>query len=97
MLILARLAAIAVLVWFFLSAKEKGQSVVNWVIVGLLGYWIAWFAVKLTFVAAFSAMFAKSATGTFLLLQVPTLAAIAAAYFVRRKLISDAENKNDET
>lgn len=96
MLFLAKVAAIAVLVWFYLSAKERSQPVINWAIIGLIGYWITWWAVKLTFVSAFSGMVAKSATGTFMLIQIPALCAIVAAYFIRKKLISDAENKNEE-
>ncbi|MGZ5027257.1 MAG: hypothetical protein ACXWE9_08015 [Methylobacter sp.] len=93
MLHLARFAAIAVLVWFYMTAKEKGESPINWAITGLIGYWIAWWAVKLTVVSAFSGMVAKSATGTFLLVQIPALCAIGAAVLIRKKLLADAENK----
>ena len=67
MLHLARFAAIAVLVWFYMTAKEKGQPPINWAITGLIGYWITWWAVKLTVVSALSGMVAKNPTGTFLL------------------------------
>jgi len=93
MLHLAKFAGIAVLVWFYLSAKEKGASPINWAITGLIGYWITWWAVKLTVVSALSGVVAKSATGTFLLLQIPALCAIAAAFLIRKKLLADvAEN-----
>jgi hypothetical protein len=94
MLHLARFAAIAVLVWFYMSAKEKGESPINWAIIGLIGYWIAWWAVKLTVVNAFSGMVAKSATGTFLLVQIPALCAIGAAFLIRKKLLADAAKKD---
>jgi len=65
MLHLARFAAIAVLVWFYMTAKEKGESPINWAITGLIGYWITWWMVKLTVVSALSGMVAKNPTGTF--------------------------------
>jgi hypothetical protein len=94
MLHLARFAAIAVLVWFYMSAKEKGEPPINWAIIGLIGYWIAWWAVKLTLVSALSGMVAKSATGTFLLVQIPALCAIGAAFLIRKKLLADADKKD---
>lgn len=94
MLHLARFAAIAVLVWFYMTAKEKGEPPINWAIIGLIGYWIAWWAVKLTVVNALSGMVAKSATGTFLLVQVPALCAIGAAFLIRKKLLADAAKKD---
>jgi hypothetical protein len=94
MLHLAKFAGIAVLIWFYLSAKEKGASPINWAITGVIGYWITWWAVKLTVVSAFSGVVAKSATGTFLLLQIPALCAIGAAFLIRKKLLADvAENE----
>ncbi|MFU8790313.1 MAG: hypothetical protein ACNA7G_14885 [Methylobacter sp.] len=94
MLHLARFAAIAVLVWFYISAKEKGESPINWAITGLIGYWITWWLVKLTAVAALSGMVAKSPTGAFLVYQVPALCAIGAAVLIRKKLLADADKKN---
>ncbi|HEY8158716.1 MAG: hypothetical protein ACXV74_12750 [Methylobacter sp.] len=89
MLHLAKFAGIAVLVWFYLSAKEKGASPINWAITGLIGYWITWWAVKLTVVSALLGVVAKNPTGTFLLLQIPALCAIGAAFLIRKKLLAD--------
>lgn len=94
MLHLARFAGIAVLVWFYLSAKEKGESPLNWAIIGLIGYWITWWVVKLTAVSALSGMVAKNPTGTFLLYQIPALCAIGAAFLIRKKLLADAADKD---
>lgn len=96
MLHLARFAAIAVLVWFYLSAKEKGESPINWAITGLIGYWITWWAVKLTVVSGLTSMVAKNPTGTFLLIQIPALCAIGAAILIRKKLIADADKKSKD-
>ncbi len=35
MLLLAKFAGIAVLVWFYLTAKEKGEPAIKWAIIGL--------------------------------------------------------------
>ncbi|MFZ2406457.1 MAG: hypothetical protein WAW41_15080 [Methylobacter sp.] len=94
MLHLARFAAIAVLVWFYMTAKEKGEPPINWAITGLIGYWITWWAVKLTVVSALSGMVAKNPTGTFLLVQIPALCAIGASFLIRKKLLSDAAEKD---
>ena len=93
MLHLARFAAIAVLVWFYMTAKEKGEPPINWAITGFIGYWIAWWAVKLTVVSALSALVAKNPTATFMLVQIPALCAIGAAFLIRKKLLADAEKK----
>jgi hypothetical protein len=94
MLHLARFAGIAVLVWFYMTAKEKGQPPLNWAITGLIGYWITWWMVKLMVVSPLSGMVAKSATGTFLLVQVPALCAIGASVLIRKKLLADAAEKD---
>jgi len=93
MLFLAKLAGIVVLVWFYLTAKDKGEQPFKWAIIGLIGYWIAWWAVKLTVVTALSGFVAKSAMMTFLLIQIPALCAIAVAFFIRKKLLADIAEK----
>ncbi|MDO9423683.1 MAG: hypothetical protein Q7T40_05785 [Methylobacter sp.] len=94
MLHLARFAAIAVLVWFYMTAKEKGESPINWAITGLIGYWITWWVVKLAVVPGLMGMVAKNPTGAFLVYQIPALCAIGAAFFIRKKLLAGAAEKN---
>jgi hypothetical protein len=93
MLFLAKFAGIAVLVWFYLTAKDKGEPPFKWAIIGLIGYWIAWWVVRLTVVTALSGLVAKSAMMTFIVIQIPALCAIAAAVFIRKKLLADAAEK----
>jgi hypothetical protein len=93
MLFLAKFAGIAVLVWFFLTAKDKGEPPFKWAIIGVIGYWIAWWVVKLTVVTALAGLVAKSAMMTFLVIQIPALAAIAAAFVIRKKLLADIAEK----
>ncbi len=97
MLYLAKFAGIAVLVWFYLTAKDKGEPAVKWAIIGVIGYWIAWWLVKLTVVSALVGMVSKTMTTVFLVTQIPALCAIFAAFLIRKKLLADAaENKITE-
>ena len=90
MLFLAKLAGILVLVWFYLTAKQQQQSVVQWVIIGLVGYWLTWWLVKLTLVdMLLIAIVAKSFTGTVAVVQIPAFCAMAAAFFIRKKLLAN--------
>ncbi len=90
MLLLAKAAGIAVLIWFYLTAKNQGQPPIKWAVIGVMGYWIAWWAVKLSVVSILSGLVAKSATGTFLLIQLPVVIGVGAAFLVRKKLLADA-------
>lgn len=90
MLYLAKFAGIAVLVWFYLTAKEKGEPAVKWAIIGLIGYWLAWWLVNLTVVKGLAGMAPKNLTMLFLVNQVPAFGAIVAAFFIRKKLLADA-------
>ena len=94
MLLLAKFAGIAVLIWFYLTAKEHGEQPVKWAIIGLIGYWVAWWAVNLSVVSGLIALVGKSATLVFLITQIPVLGALTVAFFIRKKLLADAaENK----
>jgi hypothetical protein len=93
MSLLAIFGGIAVLVWFYLTAKDKGEPRFNWAIIGFIGYWIAWGAVKLTVVAALSGLVAKGSIMAIIIYQIPALCAITAAFLIRKKLIADAAEK----
>lgn len=90
MLLLAKAAGIIILVWFYLTAKNHGEPPIKWAVIGVMGYWIAWWAIKLTLVSALSGLVAKSGTGTFLLLQIPAIIGVGAAFLIRKKLLADA-------
>ncbi|MDO9105360.1 MAG: hypothetical protein Q7U57_10400 [Methylovulum sp.] len=95
MLFLAKAAGIAIMVWFYMTAKEKGESTVKWVVIGLMGYWLAWWAVKLTVLAGLVGLFGKNFTAVFIVTQIPAICAIGAAYLVRKKLLADIAKKAD--
>lgn len=95
MLLLAKFAGIAVLVWFYLTAREHGEPPVKWAIIGLIGYWISWWIVKLSVVDLLAGLVAKSAIGIFLLTQIPAIAGVGAAFFIRKKLLADAATEKN--
>ncbi|MDP2902722.1 MAG: hypothetical protein Q8N96_06400 [Methylovulum sp.] len=95
MLFLAKAAGIAIIVWFYMTAKEKGESTVKWVIIGLMGYWLAWWAINLTVLGALVSLAGKNFTAVFIVTQIPALCAIGAAYLVRKKLLADSAKKTD--
>jgi len=96
MLFLAKAAGIAILIWFYLNGKKHDESPIKWAVIGVMGYWIAWWAIKLTLVAALYTVVAKSATGAFILIQIPALVGIGAAFLIRNKLIADAAKKGSQ-
>lgn len=90
MLFLARFAGVAVLVWFYLTAKDKGEPPIKWAILGFIGYWLVWWLVNLTVVKNIVGMFPTNFTAIFLVNQIPALIAIGVCFFIRKKLIADA-------
>ena len=94
MLLLAKFVGIAVLVWFYLTGKEQGEQPVKWAIIGVIGYWVAWWAVNISIVSILTGLVGKSAMSVFLVTQIPVIGALAVAFFIRKKLIADvAETK----
>jgi uncharacterized membrane-anchored protein len=96
MLLLAKIAGIIVLVWFYVTAKEKGEQPFKWAIIGLIGYWLTWWIVDLSIVSFLPPGFIKNFTAVFLLAQIPALCAIGAAFLIRKKLLADTENANKQ-
>ena len=95
MFVLAKLLAIAVVAWFFSSAKEHGESPINWAIIGLIGYAIIWVGVKFTLVDALWGAVKTAPTAGVLLAQVPALCGVAGTFFIRKKLIANAEAEKE--
>ena len=95
MLFLAKALAIGVLIWFYTTAREKGEPPINWAITGLIGYLIVWIAVRYTLVQSLWSVVSKNPTAAIIVMQIPALCAIAAAFLIRKKLISNAAEKNN--
>ena len=93
MAFIAILSAIAVVVWFYQSAMKVGESGVKWATVGVLGFWIAWWIIKLTVVGVLAGLAAKGAFFGFIVMLLPTLAGLATVFLVRNKLLADVAEK----
>ena len=94
MLLLAKAAAIAVLVWFYMTAKKRGEPAFQWAIIGLIGFWIAWGAVELLAAHPLKDIFEKNMTAKIVISQLPAISAIGASYFIRKKLIAESDKKS---
>jgi hypothetical protein len=90
MLLLAKLAGVLVLVWFFMTGKKMGEPPLKWAIIGLIGYWLAWWLGNKIILSALVGMFSKSSVIIFLVTQIPVVCGLAVAFFVRKKLIKDS-------
>lgn len=94
MLLLAKLAALCIAVWFYMTADKVGEPPVKWVIIGLIGYLITWFLVDLTLVKMLTAAVAKKSTAIIVFTQIPAVCGLVAAYFIRKKLLSNHNTSN---
>ncbi len=81
---------IAVLAWFYLTAKKIGEEPIKWVVIGMIGYWLACWIIKLTLVKVLSGSIAKMGAGRVIMAQMPALFGLVAAFFIRKKLLADA-------
>jgi hypothetical protein len=93
MMLLAKAAGIAVLVWFYMTAKKQGENPVKWAIVGVIGFWVAWWAVKLTLLDALVGVFSKGSAISFMITQIPAIVGLGAAVLIRKKLLADSAEK----
>lgn len=89
MLLLAKLAGILVLIWFYLTGQKMGEPPVKWAIIGLIGYWLGWWLGDIIILAAVAGMFSKSTAVIFVITQLPVICGVIVAFFVRKKLIKD--------
>lgn len=82
-MLLAKIVAVAILVWFFHSAKENGQEPFKWAIIGLVGFGITWEAAHLITDAMTENRLIAS--------TLPAVIAAVGAWAIRQKLVSDAK------
>ncbi|MGR9088366.1 MAG: hypothetical protein ACU841_15040 [Gammaproteobacteria bacterium] len=91
MLLLARIAGVVVLVWFYITAKNTGEPPIKWALLGLIGYWLTWWIVNLTVVRGLSGMIHGSFAMAFLIYMIPAITGVVVCVFIRKKLIADAK------
>lgn len=91
MLFLAKLFGILTLIWFYMAAKDNNGPVVNWPVIGLIGYWLTWWLSKMLFVVPLANVVPKHSVVEFLLTQTPVIFAVVVCYFIRKKLIASVQ------
>ena len=88
MLFLAKLGGILTLIWFYVTAKNHGGPLLNWSIIGLIGYWLTWWLSKMLIVVPLAAMAPQHSVVEFLITQLPVACSVAACFFIRKKLLA---------
>ena len=91
MLILMKVFAVLIVVWFYQTAKSKSEPAINWAVTGLIGYLLVWAMLRFTLVSALWKAVEKNITMGFLLVQIPAVCGLVVSYFILQKLISNAE------
>lgn len=92
MLFLAKLFGVLTLVWFYLAAKNHNGPLINWSVIGLIGYWLTWWLAKMLLVDSLAGMVPKHSVVEFTLTQLPVVCAVGACYLIRKKLIASVSN-----
>jgi len=90
MLLLAKLAGILILIWFYTTGKKMGEPPTKWAIIGLVGYLLGWWLGDIIILTAVSGLFSKSTTMIFIVTQLPVVCGVIVAFLVRLKLVKDA-------
>ncbi|AEF99189.1 hypothetical protein [Methylomonas methanica] len=88
MLFLAKLFGILTLVWFYLTAKNHNAPLINWSVIGLIGYWLTWWLAKMVLVVPLADLVPKHSVVEFLLTQMPVVCAVVACFLIRKRLIA---------
>lgn len=88
MYFLAKLFGILTLVWFYFAAKDRNAPVINWSVIGVIGYWLTWWLSKFLLLEPLSKMVAKHSMMEMVLTQLPVACAVVACFFIRRRLIA---------
>lgn len=89
MLLLAKLGALGIAVWFYYTANQTGEKAFQWAIIGLIGYALTWGLVYTTM----SSLLPVNRMAEFWVHQVPALVAIGVSVLVRKKLMTMSAEK----
>lgn len=82
-MLLAKIIAVGILVWFFYSAKENGGQPFKWAIIGFIGYAITWEILHL--------IIDTMTENKIIASTIPAVAATLGAFLIRQKLIADTK------
>ncbi len=93
-MLLAKLAGFFFLWWFYSTAKKQGVPAIQWAIIGLVGFWLAWWISTLAVANPLLDMFAHSSIGVLLAIrQIPAILAIVITIFIRQRFLLSANSK----
>lgn len=95
MYFLMKLSAILIVVWFYMTAKNHNGPLLNWPIIGLVGYWLTWWLAKLLILVPLADKVAKHSVTEMMLTQLPVFVAVGACFLIRKKLISSVQSAGD--
>lgn len=97
-MLLAKIAGIIILVWFYQTAKKQNENGIKWALTGSVGYWLVWWIMTLGVANPLLEFFERSSVIFLLLIgQLPAVAAIVAAIFIRKKyLVGPYESEGSE-
>ncbi len=93
-MLLAKLAGFFFLWWFYSTAKKQGVPAIQWAIIGLIGFWLAWWISTLAVANPLLDMFAHSSIGVLLAIrQIPAILAIVITIFIRQRFLLSANSE----
>ena len=81
---LAKIAAIIVLVWFYRTAVKIGENGIQWAIIGVIGFFLAAFITHFGVVDPISKYALGQKTPAGLITQLPAFVGLAVAYLIRK-------------
>jgi hypothetical protein len=84
---LAKIAAIIVMVWFYRTAAEIGEKAIQWAVIGVIGFFLAAFITHYGVVDPLSKYVLGQKEPAGLITQLPAFVGLGAAYFIRKKYL----------
>lgn len=96
-MLLAKIVGFFFLWWFYTTAKKLELPAIQWAVIGLIGYWLAWGMATLLVANPLLDAFAHSSIGLLLAIrQIPAIIAIVSTIFIRHKfLLGKAKEMSD--
>lgn len=88
MYFLAKLFGILTLVWFYFSAKEHNAPLINWAVIGVIGYWLSWWLAKFLLLDSLAKIVTPHSMMEMVMTQLPVACGVAACYLIRKRLIA---------
>jgi hypothetical protein len=90
---LAKIAAVIVLVWFYRTAVKIGENGIQWAVIGVIGFFLAAFITHFGIVDPISKSVLGQKTPAGLITQLPAFVGIGVAYLIRKiYLLKNAAN-----